>query len=77
MTPPEHSKPTQAAKILSHLNKHGSITPLEALNRYGCMRLAPRIKELREAGHAIKTDNSAGFATYTLLQPVQAELSLP
>jgi len=71
-----HSKPTQAAKILSHLKAHGSITPRESLDLYGCFRLAARIKELREAGHAIKTDNSAGFATYTLLQPVQAELSL-
>lgn len=41
--------------ILSHL-KRAPITPLDALERYGCFRLAARIADLRSAGHAIKTE---------------------
>ena len=49
-----HSKPTQAGQILEHLQKHRSITPLDALNLYGCFRLAARIHELRRHGIDIK-----------------------
>ena len=45
----------QKLKVLNYLNKHGSITPMEALNSFGCMRLASRINELRCEGHAIET----------------------
>jgi hypothetical protein len=30
------------------------LTALEALQRFGCMRLAPRVLELRRQGHQIK-----------------------
>ena len=46
-------KNTQNNRILAHIKRHGSITPLEALNEYGCLRLAARVYELREAGHKI------------------------
>ena len=45
---------TQDMLILRHLKERGSITPLEALYLYGCMRLGARIWELRQAGHKIK-----------------------
>ena len=48
-------KETQTAAILEHLKRHGSITPLEALNRYGCMRLGARIYDLKRAGNPIET----------------------
>lgn len=48
-------KQTQNRKILAHL-KSKPITPLEALNRYGCFRLGARIYELRNRGHNIKTE---------------------
>ena len=48
-------KDTQCAAILAHLKQHGSITPLEALNRYGCMRLCARIYDLKRAGNPIET----------------------
>jgi hypothetical protein len=46
---------SQKLKILSHL-KRGPITPITALERYGCFRLAARIEELRNAGHSIETE---------------------
>lgn len=45
---------TQCEAILNHL-KTAPITALEALNQYGCFRLASRITDLRQAGHAIET----------------------
>ena len=44
---------TQNEKILNYLEIHGSITPLDALELYGCMRLSARIYDLRKAGHNI------------------------
>lgn len=46
-------KPTQCQLILEYMKKYGSITPLEALNDIGCMRLASRINDLRQQGIAI------------------------
>ena len=46
------SKATQNSMILRYLEEHGSITPRDAM-KFGCMRLAARIKELRAAGHGI------------------------
>jgi hypothetical protein len=46
---------SQSRNILDHLQTFGHITPLEALSRYGCFRLAARIEELRKAGHPIYT----------------------
>jgi hypothetical protein len=41
------------AKVLSHLRRRGSISPLEAFSTYGTMRLAAQIYDLREAGFGI------------------------
>ena len=46
---------TQNSKILRYMEEHGSITPAEAM-RFGCMRLAARIKELKAAGHDIQKE---------------------
>ena len=48
-------KATQNSKVLRYIEEHGSITPLEAM-RFGCMRLAARLKDLRTAGHAIESE---------------------
>ena len=45
----------QTSQILNHIKTHGAITPLMALERYGCMRLAARISDLRQRGHKIET----------------------
>ena len=42
---------TQNELILSHLKSHQGITPLEAMNEYGIMRLSARIAELERLGH--------------------------
>jgi len=46
---------SQQKNILNHLKKVGSITPLDALEQYGCFRLAAVIFNLRADGHKIKT----------------------
>ena len=47
---------SQEQQIFNHLKRYGSITPMIALRRYGCMRLAARVNDLRAKGHAIETD---------------------
>ena len=47
---------TQIEMILAYMREHGSITPMEALNYCGCMRLSARIHDLRNMGHDIVMD---------------------
>ena len=42
------AKTTQEQLILNHLQKGFSITPIQALNLFGCFRLASRISNLRK-----------------------------
>ena len=62
---------TATVGILAHL-KRKSITPLEALNKFGCLRLAAIIYNLRKRGVVIKTVNktvnSKTFAQYILVK---------
>ena len=48
---------SQSQDILNHLIDHGSITAIEALENFGCFRLAARINDLRHDGHNIHTTN--------------------
>ena len=41
---------TQTEKILTYMRDYGSITPLDALAEFGCMRLAARIADIRATG---------------------------
>lgn len=41
---------TQNEKVLRHLQEHGSISPLIALQEYSIMRLASRISDLKRMG---------------------------
>ena len=43
----------QCDSIRNYLEEKGSITPLEALKEFGCMRLAARIKDLERHGKQI------------------------
>lgn len=53
----EHTTDSQCSAILEHLKKGLSITPLEALNRFGCFRLSARIHDLRhKQGYDIMTE---------------------
>ena len=66
---------TQTQKIYRYMKQYGSITPLEALQEFGCMRLAARISDLRHMGVKIQSKNASSvnqygevvhFARYTL-----------
>lgn len=46
---------TQTNQIRQHLESGKHITSLEALNLFGCFRLASRISELKKAGYNIAT----------------------
>ena len=45
---------TQNEMILNHLRENRSITPLEALHKYGCMRLGARVYDLKRMGFKIR-----------------------
>lgn len=46
---------SQCASILKCLQSGRSVTPLTALDRWGCFRLAARIRDLKDRGHRIET----------------------
>ena len=48
---------TQMDHIKKHLKTGKTLSPLEALGLYGVFRLAARIKELRDKGWPIVTEN--------------------
>ena len=47
---------SQNMAILSHLKSGKTVTSLEALNLFGCLRLGARISELRSLRWPINTD---------------------
>jgi hypothetical protein len=49
-----NSNPTQAQVILDHLLAGKPLTALDALNEFGCFRLAARVHELRKEGYDIE-----------------------
>jgi hypothetical protein len=61
---------SQCTEILKYLQSGRKVTPLMALGRWGCFRLAGRILELRDRGHTIRTDivevGRKRIATYAL-----------
>ncbi|MBQ6765324.1 MAG: hypothetical protein IJP45_09115 [Paludibacteraceae bacterium] len=46
----------QNEKILVWMKRNGSITPWEALEYIGCMRLSARIADLKALGHNIGSE---------------------
>lgn len=46
----------QRDDILAYLQEGNTLTPLEALKKFGCFRLSGRIHELRQMKYKIKTD---------------------
>lgn len=47
---------SQKADVLAHLHNHGSITSMEAFERYGATRLSAIIYVLRHEGHNITAE---------------------
>lgn len=68
---------SQCEEILKHLQSGRSLSPLEALERYGCFRLGGRIYDLKKQGHKIKTimveKNGKHFASYKLVIPASMD----
>ncbi len=46
---------SQTEQILSHLKSGRPIDPMEALDKFGCFRLAARVNEIRDAGWEVST----------------------
>lgn len=70
-----NTKPNAQTKLIEkHLKKGKSITPIEALNLFGCFRLAARIADLRKSGMHIVTSyterDGKRWATYRLKEAV-------
>lgn len=61
---------SQNKQILNHLESGKTITPIDALNLFGCFRLGARIHDLKSEGYDIKTEikvvNGKRFAEYRL-----------
>ena len=66
-----NTKPNAQAKMIAaHLKAGNTITALEALQKFGCLRLAARIADLRKEGLKILTSyidhNGKRYACYKL-----------
>lgn len=61
---------TQCDDILNWIRRHGSITPVQAYERFSCLALHSRCAELRERGFnvvcEIKTGNGKRWGSYSL-----------
>lgn len=51
---------SQCERIVQYINQHGSITPIDAQNDLGCMRLASRITDLKQRGVSIISEWEEG-----------------
>jgi len=49
------TKKSQNERIKDYLQSGKKLTPLQALEKFGCFRLSGRINDLRNDGHDIKT----------------------
>lgn len=65
-------KDSQKTMVLRYLSQGYELTPLEALVKFRCMRLAAVVFFLKEDGHDIVTEikhrNGKRFASYRLNQ---------
>lgn len=67
----QFDRQSQEQRILEHLKSGRPITPLDALNLYGCFRLGGRIYDLKKRGFKIEkqmveTSGGAHVASYKL-----------
>ena len=59
-------KKTQCEMTLEYMKMFDSITPLEALTAFNCLRLGARLSNLREAGYNITTTIAKGKKKYAI-----------
>ena len=76
------TKTSQLDDILAYMQLFGSITPLDALREFSCMRLGARIWDLRHKGYSIRSDTETStnrfgktvhYARYTLIEQEEGE----
>lgn len=62
---------TQADRILQALQRGDRLTPMDALDRFGCFRLAARIDDLKKQNHDIRSElvrrGDATVAEYSMV----------
>ena len=51
----EQEPMSQSQQILAWMQAGNDITPLEAWQRFGCLRVGARVYDLKQAGHKIVT----------------------
>ena len=64
---------SQHAQLLRYLQEGGTLTPLQALEKFGCLALSQRMGELRREGHPIVSEiirlsNGKRVAQYQLVR---------
>lgn len=47
---------TQTQNILEYMKSGHAITPIEALNKFGCLRLGARIFDIKRLGYDVITE---------------------
>lgn len=73
---------SQCKMILAHLLAGHTLTPLEALRLFGCLRLGGRIFDLREQGYAIDMtlerapDGKKKWARYSMAKGTQMRMAI-
>lgn len=69
----KHSR-SQNARIAAYLKDGNSITPMDALNKFGCLRLGARIADIKELygwkieSNRVLTDTGKRVASYRLAE---------
>ena len=59
-------KKSQKQQILDYMLDGNEITPIDALNKFGCFRLGARIADLRDEGYDIKTSIAKADKKYAI-----------
>lgn len=62
--PAKEQRLTQCMKIIKYMHDFGSITPIQAMQDLGVMRLAARISELEAEGWEIDHNRETGKNRY-------------
>ncbi len=70
---------SQTQSILQYMTQGHSITPIDALNRFGCFRLGARMYDIKKLGYEVETimisHNGKKYACYQL-KPEVKQLNL-
>lgn len=72
MSSEQKPKPTQYALVRKHLMSGKTLTPIQALEKFGCYRLAAVVNKLRKEGLQISTELMKGgehaYAKYKIIK---------